>query len=142
MWHFKPGWSWNVMCLDRSACIANVFAHLSHLTVFFSLCAAHLQQCKKIQLLNKSNFFAALFVLSFCPFDISVDVRDFVIGLSQISSFFSCICLMMRPFFPELVMSTDLLNFEHSSVLLFCFRCSVVSKGLEICYSNRAWDIL
>ena len=34
-------------------------------------------------------FFVALFVLSFCPFDISVGVRAFVIGLSQISSFFS-----------------------------------------------------
>ena len=26
---------------------------------------------------------------------------------------------MLRPFIPELVMSTDLLSFEHSSVLLF-----------------------
>ena len=33
----------------------------------------------------------ALFVLSLCPFDISVGVGAFVIGLSQISSFFSCI---------------------------------------------------
>ena len=30
-----------------------------------------------------------LFVLSLCPFDISVGVGAFVIGLSQISSFFS-----------------------------------------------------
>ena len=29
--------------------------------------------------------------------------------------------LMLRPFFSELVMSTDLLSFEHPSVLLFCF---------------------
>ena len=29
---------------------------------------------------------------------------------------------MLRPFFPELVMSTDLLSFEHPSVLLFCFQ--------------------
>ena len=28
---------------------------------------------------------------------------------------------MLRPFFPELFMSTDLLSFEHPSVLLFCF---------------------
>ena len=27
---------------------------------------------------------------------------------------------MLRPFFPELVMSTDLLSFERPSVLLFC----------------------
>ena len=30
--------------------------------------------------------------------------------------------LMLRPFFPELVMSTDLLSFEHPSVLLFSFK--------------------
>ena len=28
---------------------------------------------------------------------------------------------ILRPFFPEIVMSTDLLSFEHPSVLLFCF---------------------
>ena len=31
----------------------------------------------------------ALFVLTLCPFDVSVGVGAFVIGLSQISSFFS-----------------------------------------------------
>ena len=31
----------------------------------------------------------ALFVLSLCPFDISAGVGAFVIGLSQISSFFT-----------------------------------------------------
>ena len=35
------------------------------------------------------ELFVALFVLSFCPFDISVGVGAFVIGLSQISSLFS-----------------------------------------------------
>ena len=35
----------------------------------------------------QSNFFVALFVLSLCPFDISVDIRVFVIGRSLISSF-------------------------------------------------------
>ena len=35
------------------------------------------------------KLFVALFVLSFCPFDISVGVGAFVIGLSQITSFFS-----------------------------------------------------
>ena len=33
--------------------------------------------------------FVALFLLSLCPFDISSSVGAFVIGLSQISSFFS-----------------------------------------------------
>ena len=36
------------------------------------------------------ELFVAFFVLSLCPFDISVGVGAFVIGLSQISSFFSC----------------------------------------------------
>ena len=35
------------------------------------------------------ELFVALFVLSLCPFDISVGVGVFVIGLSQISSFFT-----------------------------------------------------
>ena len=35
------------------------------------------------------ELFVALFVLSLCPFDISAAVGAFVIGLSQISSFFS-----------------------------------------------------
>ena len=38
---------------------------------------------------NNRTFFVALFVLSLCPFDISVGVLAFFIGLSQISSFFS-----------------------------------------------------
>ena len=33
--------------------------------------------------------------------------------------FGTCTVLMLRPFDPELVMSTDLLSFEHPSVLLF-----------------------
>ena len=32
--------------------------------------------------------------------------------------------LMLIPFFPELVMSTDLLSFEHPSVILLCFANS------------------
>ena len=35
------------------------------------------------------ELFVALCVLSLCPFDISAGVGAFVIGLSQISSFFS-----------------------------------------------------
>ena len=40
--------------------------------------------------------------------------------------------LMLRPFFPEIVMSTDLLSFEHPSVLLFCLSCS--------CICPLCWD--
>ena len=35
------------------------------------------------------ELFGGVFVLSLCPFDISVGIGVFVIGLSQISSFFS-----------------------------------------------------
>ena len=35
------------------------------------------------------ELFVALFVLSLCPFDISVGIGAFVIGLGQISSFLS-----------------------------------------------------
>ena len=36
------------------------------------------------------ELFVAFFMLSLGPFDISIGVGAFVIGLSQISSFFSC----------------------------------------------------
>ena len=44
------------------------------------------------------ELFVALFVLSLCPFDISVGVGAFVIGLSQISSFYSCSKLIILAF--------------------------------------------
>ena len=50
--------------------------------------------------------------------------------------FGTCIVLMLRPFFPELVISTDLLSFEYPSVLLFCFiimffRSSCFSRDIH-----------
>ena len=58
--------------------------------------------------------------------------------------------LMLTPFFPALVMSTDLLSFEHPSVLLFCLRtlnvrctfcCVVVDLKLNIVKTDlwRCW---
>ena len=50
------------------------------------------------------------------------------------------VILMLRPFFPELVMSTDLLSFEHPSVLLFCFLCSrmmIDLEGKQLCNINH-----
>ena len=44
---------------------------------------------KSVQTAVQSNFFVALFVSPLCPCDIYVGVWVFVIGLSQISSFFS-----------------------------------------------------
>ena len=47
----------------------------------------------------------------------------------------SILLLMLRPFFPELVMSTDILSFEHPSVLLFCFvlSCRVINLVEWVC---------
>ena len=48
-----------------------------------------------------------------------------------LSHFGLAFVLKLRPFFPELVMSTDLLSFEHPSRLLFCivfFRFRRVSS--------------
>ena len=38
--------------------------------------------------------------------------------------------LMLRPFFPELVMSSDFLSFEHPSVLLFCLDHTQQLSGI------------
>ena len=45
--------------------------------------------------------------------------------------------LMLRPFFPELVMSTDLLSFEHPSVLLFCWVAIVTPADRPKSVRNR-----
>ena len=49
--------------------------------------------------------------------------------------------LMLRPFFPELVMSTDLLSFEHPSVLLFCFKnkhsLEIMQTAAYVCKCTR-----
>ena len=62
--------------------------------------------------------------------DLYYSVREvFYLGLAFV--------LMLRPFFPELVMSTDLLSFEHPSVLLFCSLDTVyVMSGLL----SRHWN--
>ena len=46
----------------------------------------------------RNRLFVALFVLSLCPFDISVGVGAFVIGLSQISSFLSLRYMLIQTF--------------------------------------------
>ena len=46
-------------------------------------------------------------------------------------SHFGLFVLILRPFIPELVMSMDLLSFEHPSVLLFCYYAQIhVVKGV------------
>ena len=40
--------------------------------------------------------------------------------------------IMLRPFFPELVMSTDFLGFEHPSVLQFCSASCRVRNGCTV----------
>ena len=49
--------------------------------------------------------------------------------------------LMLRPFFPELVMSTDLLSFEHPSVLLFCFVHRItVEDWVGFSFCSHSWN--
>ena len=52
----------------------------------------------------------ALFVLSLCPFDISVGIGAFVIGLGQISSFLSLWCINVRIW----LWKCDLLSSTHA----------------------------
>ena len=67
----------------------------------------------------------ALFVLSLCPFDISVGVGAFVIGLSQISSFFS---VSLFPFWDLLYWAkTD----GHSIIMLIRID--------RLCFSNQCF---
>ena len=54
----------------------------------------------------------ALFVLSLCPFDISVGVGAFVIGLGQISSFLS-----LRKFYGRYGDLTKQYEVSHSRML-------------------------
>ena len=52
--------------------------------------------------------------------------------------------LMLRPFFPELVMSTDYSSFEHSSVLLFCLTSCWTHKPFPASplFAHFWWHIL
>ena len=54
---------------------------------------------------------------------------------------FACV-LILRPFFPKLVMSMDLLSFEHLSVHLFCFALpftTSVAISNSILQIFRSW---
>ena len=53
------------------------------------------------------ELFVALFSLSLCPFDISVSVWAFVIGLSQTSSFFFCVDLVILTQFNAVLQSVN-----------------------------------
>ena len=65
-------------------------------------------------------------------------INTHVDSLGQLSSWYQArvlvlglaFVLMLRPFFPEHVISADLLSFEHPSILLFCsfFRCNMVES--------------
>ena len=67
------------------------------------------------------ELFVALFVLSLCPFDISVGVGAFVIGLGQISSFL----------FPHILSHCSKLNIPFSHVYAFFRTASIRLKVSE-----------
>ena len=61
----------------------------------------------KLIVLSRSVVFGGAFVSSLCFFGVFGVLRAFVIGLTQISSFFSCIFSNVLPFSPGLVMFPD-----------------------------------
>ena len=79
------------------------------------------------------DFFVALFVLSLCPFYISVGVGAFVIGLGLISSFLS---------FRNLVHTNDVTLYRKSvyagkskdwfMLALFCRLCFFIEKAMSV----------
>ena len=50
--------------------------------------------------------------------------------------------LILRPFFPELAVSTDLLSFEHPSVLLFCLPADKASYNYTFVCKRYYVDVL
>ena len=57
--------------------------------------------------------------------------------------FGTCICSnLLRPFFPELVMSTDLLSFEHPSVLLFCCSSTKLQAPFVKCWGSSDVELM
>ena len=70
-----------------------------------------------------NELFVALFVLSLCPFDISVSAGAIGIGLSQISSFLSQ------------YNSTQLKSFVTGLYLISLAECIRIYAGVNILYS-------
>ena len=68
---------------SRKVGLVNLVNHTSSVTVVIPT-----DRPKSVRNLCVIKLFVALFVLSLCPFDISAGEGAFVIGLSQISSFF------------------------------------------------------
>ena len=80
------------------------------------------------------ELFGDMFVLSRCPFDMSVGIGAFVVGLIQISSFFSlttnmievgCIC---KPILMVVTSAQSLLSWVFASILLWW---SIFGPGLN-----------
>ena len=65
-------------------------------------------------------------------------------GRLVLSSFGLAFVLMLGPIVPELVMSTDLLNFEHPSLLQFCFTmlASILIKSVSVCIISEIWLLI
>ena len=81
------------------------------------------------------ELFVALFVLSLCPFDISVGVGAFVVGLSQISSFLS----LKRPenwIHYQITVHFNIFTTSHFWGFFFlCTGCT--KRALEVVYPSQ-----
>ena len=93
------------------------------------------------------ELFGGVFVLSLWPFDISVGIRAFVMGLSQISSFFSHISISVENLFQtyKLNQRSSPSSVYMQSVAL-CFSCatSVPRNTGSIPYiyqQDLKWDL-
>ena len=83
------------------------------------------------------ELFEALFVLSLCPFDISVGVGAFVIGLGQISSFLSSTKNHGSKLDPKIKVISTVLQSKFTRVTACYFISSFLSFGLiTLRYSN------
>ena len=80
------------------------------------------------------ELFVALFVLSLCPFDISMSVGAFVIGLSQISSFLSSYLSH-----PGIWSSLHVeVNIDLQAALFLCFSWKQNIESTEECSNSIA----
>ena len=101
-------------CL-RTFGTTHVFCHDGDITMlqWYAQCMMYVAMMGMLQYCDSISqcmmYVAMMGMLQYC---------DSICDMSHLGLAF---VLMLRPFFPELVMSTDLLSFEHPSVLLFYF---------------------
>ena len=72
------------------------------------------------------ELFGLFFVMSLCLFDISVGIEAFVLGLSQISSFFSC--YKWNPIETVLYILTEVYSLDTVNILSWVIMVHIVNE--------------